>query len=138
MTSKDKWVWMPHPGHFVAAFDCRFHLNTYVNGYIVSTVGEWFPDAPVREILAQCEGITLSGRGDERQYDYMKKLGFSDLSPGYKYETMVFKARPSYEGSCPCCPYVVENSDVLDSHRYRTSAIAYDGHLKTCELWGSK
>jgi len=30
--------------HFVG--DCRFHLSTLVNGYVVSTVGEWQPDGP--------------------------------------------------------------------------------------------
>ena len=39
--SADKWIWMGHAGHFILGHKCRFHLSTYVNGYIVSTVGEY-------------------------------------------------------------------------------------------------
>jgi len=30
-------------GHFCAADKCRFHLHSHVNGYCVSTVGEYYP-----------------------------------------------------------------------------------------------
>jgi hypothetical protein len=37
------------PGHFIAADSCRFHLHTHVNGYCISTVGEyWMPQLPGR------------------------------------------------------------------------------------------
>ena len=51
--AKEDWIWMPHPGHFIGASNCKFIMNTYVNGYIVSTVGEYFPDAEVRRIHLQ-------------------------------------------------------------------------------------
>jgi len=60
-TSKGKWIWMPHAGHLIVSSDCRFHLNTYVGGYIVSTVGEYFPDEGVREIFAESRGVNLEG-----------------------------------------------------------------------------
>jgi hypothetical protein len=45
--------WFGHAGHFICAEWCRFHLCTQVGPYLISTVGEYVPDAPVREILAQ-------------------------------------------------------------------------------------
>lgn len=71
--SKDKWIWMPHAGHFICGHKCRFKLNTYVNGYIVSTVGElYFSDD--KEETVGCDR---------------------------KYETMVFKAKKSDHKCCP-------------------------------------
>ena len=37
---KSKWVWMPHPGHFMLGDECKFRMTTYVGKYLVSTVGE--------------------------------------------------------------------------------------------------
>lgn len=48
-----KLEWFGQPGHFIGARNCHFHLHTHVNGYCVSTVGEWRPsgpDAPTEEI----------------------------------------------------------------------------------------
>lgn len=38
------WIWMAHPGHFCRAWDCRFRLNAYVGGFIVSTLGELYSE----------------------------------------------------------------------------------------------
>ena len=46
-----EWLWMPHTAHFICGKECQFHLATYVNGVIVSTVGELWFDSQVREIL---------------------------------------------------------------------------------------
>lgn len=131
MTTKADWVWMPHPGHFIGSFDCRFHLNTYVNGFIVSTVGEYFPDAPVREILAETRGIKLKGFGDDRKHYYMQKIGYEDIGYDRKYETMIFKAKP---GATACCPYVA-NHDLggRGFRRYHSADAAYQGHIGLCE-----
>lgn len=75
MTNKitqDKWVWMPHAGHFISGYRCCFKLNTKVGKYIISTVGE-LPD------------------GD----------GFMDIGADRKYETMVFPAKKSKTKCCP-------------------------------------
>lgn len=125
MTNKE--IWMPHPAHFICAFDCRFHLATYVNGVIVSTVGEYFPDAPVREINARHLGIVLKGIGDERKYDYMKRIGFDEIGYNRKYETMVFKAVKS---KSKCCPYEIVVSEDLDCDYYNESEDAFKGHYK--------
>lgn len=129
---KQDWIWMPHPGHFICCFDCRFVLNTYVNGYIVSTVGEMFPDAPVREIEARVGGITLKGMGDERKRDYMKKVGFTEIGCDRKYETMVFKAVKSKE---KCCPYKIDSGHEVDMEGYNDACSATKGHYKLCKKY---
>jgi hypothetical protein len=126
---------MPHPGHLIISFDCRFHMNTYVNGYIVSTVGEYFPCDGTREILATSRGVTLQGRGDERKADYMKKIGFEDLGFGRKYETMVFKAEESKD---KCCPWTASSFEELYIKGYNDPGDAYAGHLNICEKYDKK
>lgn len=128
---------MPHPGHFICARDCQFFLNTYVGDFIVSTVGEYFPDAPVREIIAQHRNITLKGIGDERRFDYGKKIGFKEIGLDRKYETMVFRASRR-EDDNECCPYRVSDHTDLDFDGYNDPVSAYKGHMKMCEKWSRK
>jgi hypothetical protein len=83
-TQTPDWIWMPHAAHFVGASSCEFRLATYVNGYIVSTVGEYIP------------------RGS---YE-VQNIGWNR-----KYETMVFKSRKSKEpGHCEACPYFIDDA----------------------------
>ena len=117
----DKWIWMPHAGHLCVSNKCQFHLNTYVGGYIVSTVGEYFPDSRVRDIYAQSRGIQLKGIGDEREYDYKKKIGFEEIGLGRKYETIVFKAIKAKGEGSTCCPWR-QSGHELDMDGYNDSA----------------
>jgi len=136
--TRDKWVWMPHAAHFICGNDCRFHLATYVGGYVVSTVGEYLPDSQVREILAQSRRITLNGKGDERLADYMKKVGYEDLGYQRKYETMVFKAERMTAKGDQCCPWRMKTPDDVDMEGYNTPEAATAGHMKLCEKWSKK
>jgi len=108
--NKEKWVWMPHPGHFCGCWNCNFRMNTYVGKYIVSTVGEYLPD----------------GRDGKR---HTLGLGKTDY-----YETMVFRARKSNN---KCCPYEMSSGEV-DTERYGTPEEARKGHLKMCEKWSNR
>jgi hypothetical protein len=85
---QSEWRWFGSPGHFICARDCRFHLCTQIGAVLVSTVGEYFPGESVREILANSRGVVLNGRGDEREADYMTKLGYEDIGFNRKYETI--------------------------------------------------
>lgn len=132
--ARRSWVWMPHPGHFICGFDCRFRLNTYVpSGYIVSTVGEYFPDEGTREVLAKSRGIKLEGIGDSRRADYMKKIGFEEIGFGRKYETMVFRAAKSKDSTC--CPYEISDFTELDFSGYNDPGVALSGHMELCQKW---
>lgn len=132
---KQNWIWMPHPGHFICSRWCQFILNTYVGGFIVSTLGEYVPDAPVREILAESRDVALKGIGDIRLADYMKKIGYEELSVGYKYETMVFKAKKSGN---KCCPYEMKSGSNIDCETYNTADEAKEGHYKLCLKWSKQ
>ena len=107
---KENWIWMPHPGHYCCASQCLFKLNTYVGGYIVSTVGEY---------------IASDNKSDE----------FDDVGLNRKYETMVFKAEKSDN---ECCPYGMESVDNVDFEGYNSSEDAMAGHYRFCKKWAKK
>ena len=134
---KEKWVWMPHAGHFICGNDCRFHLTTYVGGYLVSTVGEYWPDRQVREIHAGIHNRTWFDenkhrKGDDFDTAYMKEFGFIEIGLDRKYETMVFKAKKSADG---CCPFRILDGTELDFMGYQDGKSAYEGHIKMCKKW---
>lgn len=132
--NRDQWIWMPHPAHLIVSQDCRFHLATYLpTGHIVSTVGEWLPDAGAREIFADTKGIKLKGKGDERRYSFINQHGFVEIAAGRKYETMVFTAKAGND----CCPWQVANHEELDCAGYNDAGEAYRGHLAMCEKWAT-
>lgn len=132
----ETWQWYGNAGHFICADDCRFHLTTRVGPWMVSTVGEMFPQESVREIYAKTRGVTLVGRGDEREADYMKKFGYEDIGYNRKYETMVFRADEDCTAAdCNCgMPRPTSFSEV-DAHGYNTRREATDGHYALCWKW---
>lgn len=131
---------MPHPGHFICAHNCRFHLNTYVGKYIVSTVGELWPERGSREIHAEvhdpqwlAENVHL--KGDYFDVAYMKKFGYEKVGCDRKYETMVFRAIKSNN---KCCPYCIDVSDEFDFRGYNKDEDAVRGHMMLCKKWSRK
>lgn len=110
LISQDKWVWMPHAGHFICGARCQFKLNTRVGKYIISTVG----------------GLTPLSNDDGP----FEKIGLDRL-----YETMVFDAVKSKE---KCCPYRMKTPTELDFEGYNDSGKAYKGHMKMCLKWAKK
>lgn len=132
--SKADWIWMPHAGHFICGHDCRFRLNTYVNGYIVSTVGEYWPDRQIRLIKAQVRMIEIPGRGDEWDRNYFKKLGYEQIGYDRLYETMVFKAKKAEHNLC--CPFIADHDaeSMEQFGSYNTAEDAYKGHIEICEV----
>jgi hypothetical protein len=135
--NKAEWVWMPHAGHFILGDRCKFKLNTYVGGYIISTVGELWNDRKTREVHAEVydskwlsENMLL--KGDYFDSAYMKRFGFEDIGCDRKYETMVFKARKSDN---KCCPYEIIVSEEVDFAGYNKPEDAHKGHLELCLKW---
>ena len=134
------WIWMAHPAHFICARDCRFHLATVVNGYIVSTVGELWPSRGSREIHAKVhDPAWLASNqhllGDYFDAAYFKKFGYETIGCDRTYETMVFKAVKDAQHRC--CPYRMTGSE-LDFLGYNDPGDAYAGHLKLCRKWAKK
>ena len=105
-------VWMGHAGHFICGRDCGFRLNTYVNGFIVSTVGEL-------------------KYGSDRDDSPPRPLG---ADPESLYETMVFEAKASHH---ECCPWEQANGTELDCRRYATPDDAARGHAEMLAKWGA-
>jgi hypothetical protein len=99
--------------HFICSADCRLGIADVVNGYIVSTVGDYRPKhlgGEVRETI------------------------------GYRrfFETMVFRdsGRRCTEKDCPC-GNVPEPSDwtEIDFEGYQTEAEARTGHARMIEKY---
>ena len=132
--NKNKWIWMPHAGHFLLGNRCQFRLNTYVGKYIVSTVGEYLPDEGIREILNKTRNLELQGMGDEREADFLKKNGWEKVGYNRKYETMVFKAKKS---NFKCCPFTIKLGEI-EMNGYNDAESAYRGHLKMCNKYAKK
>ena len=105
--SRADWIWMGHPAHLCVSDRCQFRLSTYVNGYIISTVGEYVPNSNSKK--------------------------FTEIGYNRTYETMVFKA---IESDSECCPYEADvTNDELDMEGYNTAKDAMNGHYKMCEKW---
>lgn len=97
---------MPHAGHFIGGNSCSFHLNTHVNGYIVSTVGEY-------------------GRVEGRPWT---PLG----SNGELYESMVFPAKGS---KYACCRFEMRSPYEIETKRYLEPGTATAGHMALVEKY---
>jgi hypothetical protein len=135
--TKEQWVWMPHPAHFIGSSHCGFRLATYVGGYIVSTVGELFWSEGLNRITAQFrdpQWLEANGHllGDNFQSAYFERFGYDEVGLGRLYETMVFRAIPSEQ--CDSCPWVIDGEE-QDYRPYNVGADAYAGHMELCEKW---
>lgn len=130
--ARQNWKWYGHAGHLIVAQWCRFHLLTYVNGYLISTVGEYFPDREVRRCFIENDLELLSLRGDDFDHKYMKKYGFREIGCDRKYETMVFIAKKC---DCGCGEYMAAHSECVDFKAYNLANLATEGHDEMCETW---
>lgn len=140
---REQWRWFGHAGHLIVAQWCRFHLTTQVGDYLVSTVGEYWPDRAVREryAAAEDEGWLAAHQhlpGDSFDAAYMKRFGFRTIGLYRTYETMVFRA------GAPCAaPYCGCELPEIDGHErdfagYGGAAEAARGHLALCEKWAAR
>lgn len=133
------WQWFGNAGHFICSMYCRFHLCTLVGGkYLVSTVGQYMPDAPVREVLAQSRGFNLKQQGDAREYEWLRKNGGYETI-GYErlYETMVFRVKKGKFCTCGCnLPRIIPSE--LDFAGYNDAKEATEGHMKLCKKWSER
>lgn len=136
--NKSDWVWMPHAAHFILGPQCQFILATYLgNGYIVSTVGELWPDRAVRQIHAKVfdpewHKENNHRMGDDYDHAYRQRFGFEEIGYHRKYETIVFKAMESEES---CCPWQIIVSDDVDYDGSNDARSARENHMIMCERW---
>ncbi len=133
------WQWFGNAGHFICGQYCRFHLCTLVNGkYLVSTVGQYFPDANVREVLAESRGFNLKERGDAREYEWLEKNGgYEAIGYNRLYETMVFRVKDGKFCDCGCnLPRIIPSE--LDMESYNDARAASEGHMRLCKKWSER
>jgi hypothetical protein len=132
------WKWFGHAGHLIVGRWCRFHLATQVGTYLVSTVGEYWPERPVREIHAKVydpQWLAQNShlRGDDFDHAYMVKFGYEQVGFDRKYETMVFKAgEPCNDPECGCGLPTISGCEI----RARGSSAAGEAarfHFEFCE-----
>ncbi len=141
--NEKQWVWFGNAGHLIVSKYCRFHLTTLVGKYLVSTVGQFWPERAVREIHAKvCDPKWFSENvhrlGDDFNFEYMKKFGYENIGYNRKFETMVFKAgKVCSDKSCNCGLPEIDGENI-DFCSYQTAAEANKGHLKICNKWSKK
>ena len=136
--NRSHWVWMPHAGHFILGNRCSFKMNTYVNGYIVSTVGELMQEAYFSKMRKQSDwrsDVYLDYIMKDVPEDWREYLSRFDCvgDTGF-YETMIFKGIPRKdEDEAVCCPYeaVVVGSPFYEK-RYNLPMDAFKGHIEMC------
>lgn len=133
---RSKWVWMPHPGHFICASECQFVLNTYVGGFIVSTVGEYIPSEISMKIKMESRGVATDKKGDALLAQYLDLFGYEDIGCNRKYETMVFKAKKI--SNRDCCMYRASDFGEVDFDGYMDAVEATKGHYEMCQKWSSE
>jgi hypothetical protein len=141
---KANWMWQPHAGHYILGDKCKFVLNTYVGGYIVSTIGELWQDQSSRRIHTNIHNNIYKTTwyaenkhlmGDNFDAAYFKEYGYSEIGAGRKYETMVFKAKKSSHG---CCPWEMVSGEEIDFRHHDTAEEARKGHMELCEKWAKE
>lgn len=140
MIPQQEWKWFGAAAHLCVGHWCRFHLATQVGNYLVSTVGEYWPERPVRESHALVhDKLWLSKhqhlRGDKFDAAYMERFGFETIGSERKYETMVFQAgTPCSRPECHCGLPELSGGE-LDMAGYNTAGDATRGHLAACKKW---
>lgn len=118
----DEIKWFGHVGHFCCGQWCRFHLTTLVNGYLISTLGEYVHP--------------MHSQGSERKEAEWLQDNWpgEDIGYGRKYETMVFIAgEPCSSEKCGCgLPSI---GTELECIGYNRSKEATEGHMSMIEKY---
>lgn len=134
--SQEGWLWMGHTAHFICGKNCQFHLATVVGSgnrrFIVSTVGEYWPDSQVRKIHAESAGVVIEGRGDAWDAAYFKRFGYEEIGCGRTYETYVFRASADVQ---PCGCIGPRDWSEIDSLPANDAKTATENHYALCEKW---
>lgn len=138
-----RWQWFGHAGHFICGRWCRFHLATKVEKYFVSTVGEYWPERPSREIHARFMDPKWLGenqhlKGDEFDHAFLARFDYLEVGLDRKFETMVFKAgKPCKIKECWCGMPAIDGRNV-DFLAANDPGTATKNHRKLCKKWAEK
>lgn len=107
----EEWRWFGSPMHCIVGPRCAFHLGTQVGNYLVSTIGEYYPDGPYKDV--------------------------DSLGPDRYYELMVFRCG---QGKKSCgCPNVVSwgNIDGNGWPKDTPHEEVSSGHMEMCRKYAA-
>lgn len=141
------WKWYGHPAHLIVGDKCRFHLATLVGPFMISTVGEYWPERSVREVHASVHDPEWLAKNTEllgETFDaaYFARFGYERIGAYLStdgidddpiYETMVFRTTGTVceDPACDCgLPAIVPSE--LKCRRYATAGKATAGHYELC------
>lgn len=118
-------------------------MATKVGRYMISTVGEYWPERAVREIHASIHDPKWHAennyrKGDDYDYAYKKRFGFEEIGYLRKYETMVFKAKKMPVEGCKACTHCIEVTTNYAFEGYNDAKSAREGHMKYCLEFANK
>lgn len=136
-----EWKWFGHAAHLIVGHSCRFHLATLVEPWLVSTVGEYWPERTTREIHAKIHDsawLVMHEHlmGDYFDEAYMERFGYEEIGAGRKYETMVFRTAGDVCG-CGCGLPQPTDYGAVDIDGYNDAIAATQGHMALCEKWSA-
>ena len=141
---QSRWQWFGNAGHLIVGQSCRFHLCTQVGDYLVSTVGEYWPERGSREVHAQVHDPkwlikNQDLKGDYFDHAYMSRFGYEEVGCGRKYETMVFRAgKPCADPKCGCGLPTPTEWNELAGDGYNDAGAATRGHMAMCMKWAKE
>jgi hypothetical protein len=136
----ETWKWFGNAGHFICSRWCQFHLCTQVGDYLISTVGQLWPERPSREIHAKVHdpawlAKNIHRKGDDFDSAYMKKFGFETVGCDREFETTVFKAGAVCTAKdCKCGMPSIDGSE-LDFAAANDAGTATQNHYAMCLKW---
>lgn len=143
MKQQSEWKWFGNAGHLLVGQWCRFHLCTLVGKYIVSTVGQYWPERGSREIHAHVKdpkwlAENRHRKGDDFDWHYMKRFGYESIGCDRTFETMAFLAgAPCDSKECGCGLPEISGGE-KDFAAASDAKTATANHMKLCKKWAAK
>lgn len=139
----DKWKWFGNAGHLIVGQYCRFHMCTQVGKFLISTVGQYWPERAVREIHASVHDPSWLAENRDRKGDdfdnaYMKRFGYEQIGCDRTFETMVFPAgEPCKAKECGCGLPEIDGSEI-DYASANDAGTATKNHMELCQKYSEE
>lgn len=135
---KENWTWMPHVDSIIGD-DCQFRLCTYVNGYLITTIGEYLPERNILKSIHPLDNKLQTLKGDEFDRYFLSKYGYEKIAMGHLYQTQVFIAQKRVEEEDQCCTHHrVKGEYCIESNGYAYAVSATVGHMNLCLEYDKK
>ncbi len=132
--------WFGNAGHFICGQWCRFHMTTKVGKYLVSTVGQYWPDRDLRRLLAKRDPEWYKANaalmGDNYDAAHLERFGYGEIGYNRTFETMVFECgAPCSDPECGCGMPSIGSGHGVDFDGYHSAGDATEGHRRMVAKW---